>query len=238
MTKTIVAMFGLGILLAGATGADAAEASVSVDVASAYVFRGATFNDGAVLQPGLEVSGLPIDLGVWGNLDLDDYDGAVEDGQFSEIDIYGSYSLPIESEDVEVSVGYTEYVYPSAGGDADREVSLSAGLALPLAPSVTASYGVDGGIDKDLYVEAGVSHGVEVSEDLSVEGGATMAFLDDDDGESGLSNFTVSLSATYKFLTAGVTYVGRIDDDVLADVEDGGAYDTEVYGTIGISHAF
>ncbi|MDP6631544.1 MAG: MltA-interacting MipA family protein, partial [Kiritimatiellia bacterium] len=44
----------------------AAEASVSLDVASAYVFRGATLNDGLVLQPGLEISGLPVTLGVWG----------------------------------------------------------------------------------------------------------------------------------------------------------------------------
>ena len=69
----------------------AADASLSVDVASAYVFRGATFNDGVVVQPGLELGGLGgLSVGVWGNLDVDDYSGRLAGGEFSELDIYGS----------------------------------------------------------------------------------------------------------------------------------------------------
>jgi len=115
-----------------------AEAEVTVDVASAYVFRGVTFNDSAVLQPGLSASGLPVDLSVWGNLDLADYDDAgLESGQFTEIDLAASYDIPLKLDPLGLSVGYTEYVYPSVGGDADREVSAGASLGVPLEPSIT-----------------------------------------------------------------------------------------------------
>ncbi|MCP4628823.1 MAG: hypothetical protein GY850_35745, partial [bacterium] len=50
--------------------ASESSANVTVDVASAYVFRGTTFNDEVVIQPGVELSGRAITLGVWANYDL------------------------------------------------------------------------------------------------------------------------------------------------------------------------
>jgi uncharacterized protein (TIGR02001 family) len=231
----------------------AAEASVGVDVASAYVFRGVTFNDGFVAQPYLEVSGLPIDLGVWANFDIDDYDGAANDGQFSEIDFYASYTLPLGIDMLDVSVGYTEYMYPGSGGDpelttddegnpsadgtfgeADREASLSIGFDLPLAPSVGVYYGLDGGIESSTYVEAGLGHDVEIDEDLTLSLGATVGYLSPDEGEDGLHHWTASAGLSYSFLSAGVTYIGQLDDEVLSD-ED---YDVETVFTIGASYGF
>lgn len=212
----------------------AAEASVSVDVAGAYVFRGATFNDGLVVQPGLEVSGLPIDIGVWANLDIDDYDGAVADGEFSEIDVYGSYSLPIEG--VDISLGYTEYTYPGGGAEADREVSVSTGLDVILDPSLAVFYGFEGGIEESWYAEAAVGHAFDLTDALRLELGATVGYMNPNTGESGFSHFTASATAGYGIVSAGVTYVGQIDDDVLPDVEDGGVYDTEVYAVLAIAH--
>ena len=60
----------------------ASAMSTSVDFASAYVFRGQTFNDGFVIQPGVEGAGLTV--GVWANIDMDNV--AVD--QVSEIDLY------------------------------------------------------------------------------------------------------------------------------------------------------
>ena len=222
-------------MLACATVGMAAEASVSLDVASAYVFRGATFNDGLVIQPGLEVGGLPVTIGVWGNLDSDDYDGALVENEFSEIDIYASYAIPVDA--IDMSVGYTEYIYPG-GGVADRELSLSAGLDVLLTPAVALYYGVDGGIKESIYVEAGVGHAFECGEDLTIELGATVGYMDIDGGESGFSHYTATLGASYAFVSAGVTYVGQIDDDVLPDVEDGGPYDTEIIGVLSLGHDF
>ena len=212
-----------------------AEASLTLDVASAYVFRGATFNDGFVFQPGLEVSGLPVDLGVWANLDIDDYDGAVEDGQFSEIDLYGSYTLPIEGP--EISIGYTEYTYPN-GGEADREVTLGAGLDVPLAPSISVNYGLDGGIEKSLYIEFGLGHEIAVSDELSIDVSGALGYLSPDEGDDGFSHYMATLGVSYAMVYGSVSYVGQIDDDVLPDVEDGGPYDVELFGLLGVGLDF
>lgn len=222
------------MLAAGAGRSGGAETSVSVDLASAYVFRGTTFNDGLVVQPGLETAVGGFAVGVWGNLDMENYDGAVAKREFSEIDLYGSYSLPVEA--VDLSIGYTEYTYPGAKSEADRELSLSAELDVLLAPSLSAYYGVDGGIEKTLYIEIGAGHEFEMESGVGIELGAAMGYLNPDKGASGFSHFTAMLGASYSVLSASVTYVGRIDDDVLPDGR--GAYDVDIYGTLGIAHDF
>jgi uncharacterized protein (TIGR02001 family) len=222
------------MLVVGAGRSGAAETSVSVDLASAYVFRGTTFNDGLVVQPGLETASGGFTVGIWGNLDVEDYDGAVEENAFSEIDLYGSYSLPIGA--VDLSVGYTEYTYPGAAGEADREVSLIAGFDLPVAPSLSLHYGVDGGIEQTLFVEAGVGDDFELGGGVVIELGATVGYLSQDAGASGFSHFSTTLGASYGILSAGVTYVGQIDSDVLPN--RAGAYDADLYGTVGVAHEF
>jgi uncharacterized protein (TIGR02001 family) len=216
----------------------AAEASLSLDVASAYVFRGSTFNDGVVLQPGLEVGGLGgLSVGVWGNLDIDDYDGALADGEFSELDIYGSYAVPVEG--LDLSIGYTEYAYPSGGGDADRELGVSAGVGVAgVDLGAGVFYGVDGGIEDSLYLELSAGSSFELSDRVGLDLGATVGYMSPDEGEDGFSHYTASVGLNCAAVSAGVTYIGQIDDDVLPDVEDGGSYDAEVVGTIGASIDF
>lgn len=219
--------------VAGWTGtASAAEATVGVDFASAYVFRGVTFNDGLVAQPSIEVSGLPITLGVWANMDLDDYGGTLDDGQFSEIDLYGSYEYSL-SDLVGLSVGYTEYTYPQ-GSEADREVSLGVALSTVLSPSLTAYYGVDGGIDGDLYVEAGIEHAIALSEDVELGLSATVGYLSPDEGKDGFHNATVSASTGFGPVGVSLAYIAQLDDEVLTDE----SYDVEVVGTVGFSKTF
>ena len=66
----------------GAAGqAAAATATATLAANSAYVWRGLTFNDGLVLQPSMDVRQGGFAFNVWGNLDLDDYNGAVDDGE-------------------------------------------------------------------------------------------------------------------------------------------------------------
>ena len=226
-------------VLAGVSGmAVGADVSVSLDLASAYVFRGSTLNDGFVVQPGLEVSGLPVTIGVWGNLDIDDYDDALDSGEFSEIDIYASYGLPLDIESVGFSVGCCEYTYPSGGGEADREVSLSAELDMLLSPSLDIHYGIDGAIDRTLYAELGIGHEIGLSEKVTLAVSAALGYLDPDEGESGFSHADLSLGIGCGLLSVGVTYIAQIDDDVLPDVEDGGSYDTEFVATAGIATDF
>ena len=230
------------------------EVSLSLDAASAYVFRGATFNDGAVLQPGMEVSGMklgefeiPITLGVWGNLDLDKNEAEGEDGsketvaasgKFSEVDLYASLEMPTLVEGLDWSVGYTEYLYPQAGGDPDREVNIAFAVDTMLAPAFTAYYGVDGLIEKSTYLEFGVSHGFALTDALGLELGATLGYLIPDEGEEGFNSLDLSAALSWKAVTASVVYVAQLDDEVLVDVEDGGLYDVEVVGMISLAQTF
>jgi hypothetical protein len=235
MEKVAIKVVAAAALLAlvSAPAVRAADATVGVDVNSAYVFRGITFNEGFVAQPYLEVSGLPIDIGVWGNFDIEsDEARGYGDSQFSEVDIYGSYALPIE--EVDVSVGYTEYTYPTGGIDADREISLSFGLDTILAPSLGIFYGLDGGIEENFYAEAGVGHDVALTEEVGLSLGALIGYLDPKEGDSGFHQYALSASLSYEFVSLGVTYYGQVDDDVLTD----DAYDVEVVGTLGVSHSF
>ena len=220
-------------LVASAEEASEPVGSAGVDFASAYVFRGVTFNDEPVAQPYLEAGILPgLTVGVWGNYDIGDYDGALAGDEFSEIDLYASYAIPVEG--VDLSLGYTEYTYPNALLEADREVSLSAGLDLPLAPSIGVYYGLDGGIEENIYVEAGVGHDLDLAEGVGLSLGATVGYLEPDIGESGFHHYTVSATLGYGFVSAGVKYVGQIDDEVLTDDQ----YDVEVIGTLSLSTEF
>lgn len=235
MEKVAMKVVATAALLAlvSAPAVRAAEATVGVDVSSAYVFRGVTLNEGFVAQPYLEVTGLPIDIGVWGNFDIEDDDArGVDGGQFSETDYYASYALPVE--EVDVSVGYTEYTYNNGDLDADREVSLSLGLDTILAPSLGIYYGLDGLIEENVYLEAGVGHDIAVSEDIGLSLGALIGYLDPEEGDSGFHQYALSASLSYQFVSLGVTYYGQADDDVLTDE----AYDVEVVGTLGLSHSF
>jgi len=223
----------MAVVMVAGSALYAAEASLSLDMASAYVFRGVTFNDGVVAQPGVEVGGLcGLSIGVWGNLDLDDYAGVVAKDQFQEVDLYGSYAIPVEGMDL--SVGYTEYLYPSGGGDADREIGVNAGVAVAgVDLGAGIFYGVDGAIKQSLYVELSAGKSIALSEALGLDLGATVSYVSPDEGEDGFSHYTASLGLSYAALSAGVTYIGQIDEDVLPDVVDGGGYDTEVVGTLG-----
>ena len=48
MNRTLNVVGMVAVMLVAGSGLYAAEASLSLDFASAYVFRGVTFNDGAV----------------------------------------------------------------------------------------------------------------------------------------------------------------------------------------------
>jgi len=65
-----------------------ADVNVNVDGASAYVFRGATLNNGLVLQPSVELINENVSVGTWVNFDQGDYDGNIDGNQVSELDIY------------------------------------------------------------------------------------------------------------------------------------------------------
>ena len=221
----------------------AATAAASVDVASAYIFRGGTVNDKVNVQPSLEGSFYGATLGTWGNLNTDS-------SQFDEIDYYVSYDLPLNLP-VGFSVGYTEYTYPTAGQDypdglpkdstsagleADREINVGASHELTindktkLASSLTGNFGIEGPfLDKGINVTLDESIDYAACDKTTISFGATgAAELGDNFAENGVSYAQLNLGASYGPLSAGAHYVIETDKDVLA-------VDKDFYGTVGVS---
>ncbi|MBC8206318.1 MAG: hypothetical protein ISR85_02410 [Kiritimatiellales bacterium] len=242
MKKGIVIMT---LAACAAVAAQAADVSTYVDFASAYVFRGVTLNDGFVMQPGAEISGFPIDeaygslaIGIWANYDIDAIDS--EGSDFSEIDYYISYTLPVEA--LDVSVAYTEYTYPESGDNADKELNLTLGSAIGtngLYASVGFNYGVGGAIEKDLYLQGALDYEMELSDALSASAGVTVGYLISDTGADGFNDATASIGLGYALndnwsIGAGLTYIAQLDDEVLSDDD----YDVSLVASVGISYDF
>ena len=242
MKKTIL-MIIMAALAVGAS--HAADVSAGVDFASAYVFRGVTLNDGLVMQPCAEISGFPIDekygsvaAGIWANYDINDIGSGSE---FSEVDYYISYSLPVEV--VDIGLIYTSYTYPgAAGGDSDREITLSFGKELGTNGVFTAlsfNYGVGGAIEGDLYVLGALDYETDLSEKLSASAGVTVGYLISDGGVNGFNDATASAGLSYALndtwsLSGGLVYIAQLDGNVLSDAD----YDVNLLGTIGLSCSF
>jgi len=245
MKKMIVktAVAAIAVAMVGS----ASAASVTADFASAYVFRGITFNDEAVFQPGVE-SGLAIPeeygsvaIGAWANYDIGDYGGALKSSEFSEVDWYASYGLPTLVEGLDLAIGYTEYTYPNAELVSDKEVSFGGGFSVAdVALGATAYLGVGGGAKGTAYFEFTAGYDIEVSEELTASLGASAAYVDFDGGENGLHDGSLSAGLSYAIndsWSAGVsgTYIAQLDDEVLVDVEDDGGYDVEFVGMFSLA---
>lgn len=260
ITKTAVVGAVVALSLGTVATVQAAEATLSTDFVSAYVFRGATANDGFVIQPGLEVAGelIPaeygsISVGAWGNYDVDDNDGALTGSQFSEIDFYGSYGLPTLVEGVDLALGYTHYAYINQQGastTADKEASIGASTEVAgVGVGATVYYMMAGDNATQVYYELSGSYAVEVSEDLEVSADVTAAAVTQGNAgeaagfDDGLHNATVTLSASYavcESASVGVfgTYIAQLDDEVLVDVDDDGLYDVDFLGGVNVTAAF
>ncbi len=196
-----------------------ASAEVSIDLVSAYVFRGATINDEFNIQPGFETGmfGDLFTVGTWGNFNTDT-------SEFDEIDYYIGYTVPLEGP-VSVDIGYTEYVY-NVGGEADREPYIALGSsAAGVDFGLLFAYGVGGAIEDSLYLELSAGYAVPVSEDVEVSLGAALGYLDPDSGDSGFSHLTLDAGVDLPVgedysLSLGVTYIVETDDEVQEIDED------------------
>lgn len=256
ITTTIAAGMISGSVLAGA--------SFTTDFASAYVFRGSTFNDGFVMQPGVEVDGLglpeeygSVAVGAWGNFDIGDYDGALDSSQFSEIDFYAGYSLPEFVEGLGISFGFCEYTYmdPQGGGGVPADKEASFGLGYTVAKidlGANLNYMVGGDYVEQIYMDLAASYTYEFTEELEASVGALVGFIKQGKNvgdfaaggaDDGLNDLVLDASVSYALsevwsLGASVAYIGQLDDQVLVDVDQGGAYDVSVVGMLSLGASF
>ncbi len=226
MKKIVMTMVATA-LVAGI--ASAAEVTAGVDVASSYVFRGVTFNEGWVAQPAIKVAGFPIDekfgaiaVGAWGNYDLD----PISEGgssSMSEVDYYVIYTLPVEV--VDLNLMYTEYTYE--GATSDKEVAASIGKALGESgfyPSFTANYGVGGAVDEDWYLNPKLDYSKALNDSLTLAASIGLGYVVDEDGADGFNDATAKVGLTYAIsenwsIGPSITYIAQLDDEVLTDEE-------------------
>lgn len=258
MKNMITTTIAAGLVATGAF----ADAGVTADFASAYVFRGSTFNDGFVFQPGVEASGFGLSeecgslaIGAWGNYDIDAPAPGAASSQFTEVDLYASYGLPTLIDGLDIALGWTEYTYP-LGGVADKEASVGVGTEVGgVSLGSTAYFMVGGDFVGQIYVDFSASYAVEVSDELSVEAGATIGYIKQGDNvagynaggaDDGLNDGVFSIAATYALTdvwSVGVSgaYIAQLDDKVLTDINDPvapGAYDVDFVGMFNLAASF
>ena len=219
----------------------AADATVAMDVNSAYVWRGITFNDGMVLQPSVDVTKGGFGINVWGNIDMDDYDDTLDSGEFSEVDLTLSYGFDLDP--LSISFGYIEYLFP-AGGDGTREIYTTLGFTIykSLGAEVSLYYDIDE--VEDLYVNFALAYNIPVSDAFSLDLGASAGYAGEDasiGGENGFSNYLLSIGGTYSAsealsISGSFHYTDSLDEDVLPD----GPYaqDVNFFGGVSVAYAF
>ncbi|HVS13476.1 MAG TPA: TorF family putative porin [Thermoanaerobaculia bacterium] len=222
--------------------ATAQEPAITVDydvaLASAYVWRGVTFTDGAVFQPSITASHASgFSLNVWGNLDVDDVNGLA--GDFQEVDVTLSYGFGGDT--VSVEVGLIDYLFPNAVGPETHEVYLSVGFDVALQPSVAVYYDFD--VIEGAYATVGIEHGaglgggwswsVALLAGLASEEFAAFVAGGADGGPfNGNVTFTVSRDLGRGSFGAFVAYSDSLDDDVLPDQA------VDLYGGVSFAWSF
>jgi len=255
--KRVFSMAALAALtMAGAASqAEAATATASMDINSAYVWRGLTFNNGMVLQPSIDVAAdNGFGVNVWGNYDIDDYDGNVDEMHFSEVDLTASYAFKLGP--VDTSVGVIVYTFPTTYPDnnygegtdypSTTEIFLGLGYELGYGFSISGNIYYDVDQVDDFYVTAGVEYSYEINDKTSLTLGGLISYAGEDftdyyagGTDSGFFNYILSASLGYTFtdsfsVAANLALTDNLDDDALPDE----AVHTNVYGGVNLSYTF
>jgi hypothetical protein len=198
----------------------AADNFAGIDVVSAYVFRGVTYNDGPCIQPYLETVAGELTFSLWTNFDLQDY-GPVNSGDFSEIDFSLSYGY--QAGPTECTVGIIQFLFPESGPDANtRELFVTASLPLVEEFELSTYAGYDFDLVDDFYTSLGVTFCIPLESPrvmLSYKAG----YAGDKTalgGTSGFHDHELRFDASYSIsergdLGAFFVFTDSIDDDVL-----------------------
>jgi uncharacterized protein (TIGR02001 family) len=184
-------------------------AAMSVDYASAYIFRGTTVNSKSVVQPALELTvGDRAQIGLWGNFPV----GREEEELKQEVDIYARYAVPFDL--ATLVVGAWEYTYPENDVQNDREIEATIALNTLLSPTLSAYFGVDGAAEDNEYYEFALSQDLLQRQALSLNIGGKVGYQDNDVGEDGFNHALLTLAAGYEILNASANWVFETDEDV------------------------
>lgn len=226
----------------------AADATAAVDVNSAYVWRGQTFNDGLVLQPSIDVAAANgLGINVWGNYDIGNYNHSVDSNAFSEIDLTVSYSKTIGIADV--GLGVISYQFP-AGATETTELYVSLGMPIVggLSGGLNIYYDIEA-LHAFSYANLSLTYAYALNDQLKLEAAGAVGYAGKDFSQAaggedgGLYDYSLSVSLGYTIskawsASAKLTYVDALDDDNLKEVKDGGLMDTHTIFGVSIAYAF
>jgi len=187
--KTIGALTAASALVAGNASAEV-EYEIHTGYTNQYLFRGLDLGDNLV-EVGADVAtewnGLGLSAGAW-------Y-GSFANGNkdFDELDLYGEVSKDLGF--ASLAVGYISYQNLRALGDDAQEVYFSASKEF-FGVDFSLTYFWDIETDNDGYTELGASKGFELSPCLTLNTGATLAYLCE---ESEFAHLTAKVSLDWAF---------------------------------------
>ncbi len=210
----------------------------TLDLYSAYVWRGCVINDEPVWQPGATVSYATGDYGtlsanVWANLNMTDRTKHTHFGGLEEIDYTLSYEVDVGP--VSLSAGHIWYTFPSISSadyaGSTREVYATAAYNNDIVtPFVKAYYDYE--YAEGFYGNAGLTKSIDVTDQFSVGAEVSVGAADGDymsayfgTDDDGLVDFNAALFCSYALtdnlsVGARVAWMSLIDSD---------ARDNEVY---------
>ena len=152
---------------------DRPELSADVAFLSQYIWRGYGLSkDSLVIQPSITAGFKGFALNLWGNLDTNNeaYDGS----KWNETDLTFSYGHSFGI--VGLEAGYIYYALD--GLDDSKELYLSAGVDVLLAPTLTVYREIS--TLQGWYINLGLSHSFELPHEMSLDLGATFSYYKSD----------------------------------------------------------
>lgn len=216
-----------------------------VDFNSAYVFHGMTYNSGLVLQPFLQIAGKSFVYTMWSNYNLQSDDnglGHFKAAEFTEVDHFFTYLLPVSFVDADITAGF--YTYPYLGWECDKEIQfgLEKTFHSLLVPYARLGYMYDGLMKKNIYIEFGAKGSQPIGDSFSFDYNAKASWESQgfiDPAPKGMKHvlitggFTYMQSETLGF-TAKANYVGQLNKDVMPDA----LYDVNFHASLGLFKVF
>ncbi|MCP5534801.1 MAG: hypothetical protein H7A51_01040 [Akkermansiaceae bacterium] len=241
MKHTIKSLMIGGSMLAAAPAYAELETEIHAGYHTIYEFRGVDFGDD-LYEGGLDLSyelaeGLSLSGGAW----YADTNG----GGFDELDLYIGLTKTLGA--VDVSVGYTYYMFPGASGANTDELYIGVSTEFENGIGLSLTYYEDIDVIDGGYLEFEASKSFELSAcvNLDLAAGAAWSFdyNADVDGSAldGFNHFYVSVGAPWEIrenmtLTPYIKYVGASSD--LDNDFDATASDDLFYGGITLSYSF
>jgi hypothetical protein len=247
MKTTIKSLLIGGSLLTATSAFAEIEAELYTGYHSIYEFRGVDLGDDLV-DVGLDLNyelaeGLSLNGGVW-------YASWDEPGaEGDELDLY--FGLTKTLGDYDISVGYTNYIYPGASDANTDEVSVGVSTEFACGLGLALTYIKDLDLVEEGYLEFEAAKSFELSDSIVVDvaAGAAWSFNYSDetaeaggDSLSGFNHFYISAALPYELkedvtLTPYIKFVGA-DDDFANASEASDGNDDLFYAGVSLSVAF